>query len=139
MAGLTMRVVLGYLILSAGLIFSTVTNAATLPAGFGETRIAAGITSPTSMAIARDGRIFVTEQTGRLRVIKNGVLLPEPFVTLSVLLGIYVNVNFLWFTLFVGVNLFQSAFTNWCPVMVILRKGGLPDATHSGTLGTNPR
>ena len=49
------------------------------------------------------------------------------FVALSVLLGIYVNVNFLWFTLFVGVNLFQSAFTNWCPMMAILRKFGLPD------------
>ena len=49
------------------------------------------------------------------------------FVALSVLLGIYVNVNFLWFTLFVGANLFQSAFTNWCPMMVILRKFGLAD------------
>ena len=44
------------------------------------------------------------------------------FVTLSVLLGIYVNQNFLWFTLFVGLNLFQSGFTNWCPMMAILRK-----------------
>ena len=35
----------------------------------------------------------------------------------SVLLGIYVNPNFLWFTLFVGLNLFQSAFTQWCPMM----------------------
>ena len=52
---------------------------------------------------------------------------------LGVLLGIYVNANFLWFTLFVGVNLFQSAFTNWCPMMVILRKGGLPDAHYLGT------
>jgi hypothetical protein len=47
------------------------------------------------------------------------------FVTLSVLLGIYVNQNFLWFTLFVGLNLFQSAFTNWCPMMAILRKAGV--------------
>ena len=47
------------------------------------------------------------------------------FVILSVLLGMYVNVNFLWFTLFVGANLFQSSFTNWCPMMTILRKGGL--------------
>ena len=53
------------------------------------------------------------------------------FVALSVVLGIYVNVNFLWFTLFVGVNLFQSAFTNWCPMMVILRKLGLPDGTRA--------
>ena len=47
------------------------------------------------------------------------------FVTLSVLLGIYVNQNFLWFTLFVGLNLFQSGFTRWCPMMAILRRAGL--------------
>ena len=47
------------------------------------------------------------------------------FVALSVLLGIYVNPNFLWFTLFVGLNLFQSAFTQWCPMMAILRKVGV--------------
>jgi hypothetical protein len=64
-------------------------------------------------------------------------LIAGAFVILSVLLGIYVNVNFLWFTLFVGVNLFQSALTNWCPMMVILRKGGLPDATHPGTRVTS--
>jgi hypothetical protein len=44
------------------------------------------------------------------------------FVTASVLLGIYVNPNFLWFTLFVGLNLLQSGFTNWCPMMTLLRK-----------------
>ena len=47
------------------------------------------------------------------------------FVALSVLLGMYVNVNFLWFTLFVGLNLLQSGFTNWCPMMAILRKAGV--------------
>jgi hypothetical protein len=55
-------------------------------------------------------------------------LIAGAFVILSVLLGIYVNANFLWFTLFVGVNLFQSAFTNWCPLMMLLRRGGLPDS-----------
>ena len=60
-------------------------------------------------------------------------LVAGALVTLSVLLGMYVNANFLWFTVFVGVNLFQSAFTNWCPMMVILRKGGLSDATPPGT------
>jgi hypothetical protein len=48
------------------------------------------------------------------------------FVVLSVLLGIFVSPHFLWFTVFVGLNLFQSAFTNWCPMMTILRKAGLP-------------
>ncbi|HZJ33019.1 MAG TPA: DUF2892 domain-containing protein [Vicinamibacterales bacterium] len=52
-------------------------------------------------------------------------LIAGTLVTLSVLLGIYVNVNFLWLTLFVGLNLFQSAFTNWCPMMTILRKAGI--------------
>jgi Inner membrane protein YgaP-like, transmembrane domain len=47
------------------------------------------------------------------------------FVAASVLLGIYVNPLFLWFTLFVGLNLLQSAFTQWCPVMTILRKAGV--------------
>jgi hypothetical protein len=46
-------------------------------------------------------------------------------VAASVLLGIYVNPAFLWFTLFVGLNLFQSAFTQWCPLMTILRKAGV--------------
>lgn len=47
------------------------------------------------------------------------------FVAASVLLGIYVNPLFFWFTLFVGLNLFQSAFTGWCPMMAILRKAGV--------------
>lgn len=55
-------------------------------------------------------------------------LVAGAFVVLSVLLGIYVHVNFLWFTVFVGLNLFQSAFTNWCPMMTILRKAGLRQA-----------
>lgn len=44
------------------------------------------------------------------------------FIILSVLLGMYVNSNFYWFTLFVGANLLQSSFTNWCLMGDILRK-----------------
>jgi hypothetical protein len=51
------------------------------------------------------------------------------FVALSVLLGVYVDPRFFWFTLFVGVNLFQSGFTNWCPMMSFLRKAGLRNST----------
>ncbi len=50
------------------------------------------------------------------------------FVLLSLALGSYVHPGFLLFTAFVGANLFQSAFTNACPAMAILRKLGLPDA-----------
>lgn len=54
-----------------------------------------------------------------LRMIAGG------FVVASVLLGIYISPSFLWFTLFVGLNLFQSAFTQWCPMMLFLRKAGV--------------
>jgi len=60
-------------------------------------------------------------------------LIAGAFVALSVLLGIYVDNRFLWFTLFVGLNLFQSAFTDWCPMMAILRKGGLRDVRGKRT------
>jgi glucose/arabinose dehydrogenase len=90
-------------VIAACLVFSVSlypTYAATLPAGFVETSIGA-LTSPTAMEIAPDGRIFVCLQGGSLRVIKNGALLPTPFVTVSVdatgergLLGIAFDPNF---------------------------------------------
>ena len=49
------------------------------------------------------------------------------FVMLSVLLAWLVSPYFLLFTAFVGLNLFQSAFTNWCPMMTFLRKMGVKD------------
>src|SRR6266850_3202082 len=58
-------------------------TAATLPAGFSETQIAGGLSSPTAMEIAPDGRIFVCLQGGQLRVVKNGALLATPFLTLT--------------------------------------------------------
>jgi glucose/arabinose dehydrogenase len=62
----------------------TVTQAATLPSGFTETLIASGLSNPTAMAIAPDGRLFVCQQGGQLRVIKGGALLSTPFLTLNV-------------------------------------------------------
>src|SRR6266567_7241799 len=76
------RLFIAMVFLLFGLSFSA--SAATLPSGFVETTVASGIASPTAMAIAPDGRIFVCSQSGALRVIKNGVLLATPFVTLSV-------------------------------------------------------
>ncbi|MBF04173.1 MAG: sulfurtransferase [Flavobacterium sp.] len=45
------------------------------------------------------------------------------FILLSVLLAMYVNQNWLWFTLFVGANLLQSSITKWCLMEDILKKG----------------
>lgn len=52
-------------------------------------------------------------------------LIAGVLVTASVLLGIFVHPYFLWFTVFVGLNLTQSALTNWCPMMSFLRRVGV--------------
>ena len=74
------------LILAAACCLLPLSNAgaATLPSGFSETRIASGLASPTAMAIAPDGRIFVAEKGGTLRVVKNDTLLATPFLTVNV-------------------------------------------------------
>lgn len=47
------------------------------------------------------------------------------FILISLLLAHYVHPNWLWFTAFVGANLLQSGFTNWCLMSVILKKLGV--------------
>src|SRR5215213_7516612 len=64
--------------------FAPVARGATLPTGFTESQIAGGLLKPVTMAFAPDGRIFLCEQEGKLRVIKNNALRATPFVTLDV-------------------------------------------------------
>ena len=52
-------------------------------------------------------------------------LIAGAFVLLSLALAYWVNPYWFLFTAFVGLNLFQSAFTNWCPMMTFLRKAGV--------------
>ena len=54
------------------------------------------------------------------------------FILLSLGLAYALSLKWLWFTTFVGVNLFQSAFTNWCPMIWILK-------TLNSKLETNPK
>ncbi|GAB4022417.1 PQQ-dependent sugar dehydrogenase [Spirosoma migulaei] len=70
---------LGSLLISAG-----ASQAQTYPASFTQVQVTNGLSGPTAMVFAPDGRIFVTLQSGDLRVIKNGALLPTPFVHLTV-------------------------------------------------------
>lgn len=70
-------------------------------AGFQQVTIAGGLSVPTSMAFSPDGRIFVTEKNGNLRIIQNGQLLATPFHSFTVasngeqgLLGIAFDPNF---------------------------------------------
>jgi glucose/arabinose dehydrogenase len=73
----------------------------TLLTGFVEQPVAVGLTRPISMALASDGRIFVAEQDGAIRIVKDGALLPRPFAKLDVndvsesgLIGIALDPNF---------------------------------------------
>ncbi len=53
------------------------------------------------------------------------------FILISIVLAVYVNINWLWFTAFVGVNLLQSSFTKWCLMEKILKKLGVKDEGES--------
>jgi hypothetical protein len=57
-------------------------------------------------------------------------LVAGAFVMISLALGHWVNPNWFYFTAFVGLNLFQSAFTNWCPLMSILKWAGVAACEH---------
>jgi hypothetical protein len=59
-----------------------------------------------------------------LRMIAGG------FVLLSVALGYFVDQRWFLFTAFVGLNLFQSAFSNWCPMITFLKKLGIRECSH---------
>jgi len=58
-------------------------GAGALPAGFEQTRFVEGLSSPTAMEFAPDGRLFVAEKEGTLRVVDNGQLSEQPFVDLT--------------------------------------------------------
>ena len=49
------------------------------------------------------------------------------FILLSVALGHWVHPGFYLFTAFVGLNLLQSAFTHWCPMISLLKRTGIPE------------
>lgn len=75
--------------------------AASVPPGFTATVFVSGLISPTAMDFAPDGRLFVCQQGGALRVVKNGILLTRPLLTLPVdsagergLLGVALDPSF---------------------------------------------
>ena len=119
-AKITILLVVVFFILSHQLKTQTFTQP-----GFNQVLVANGISNPTVMEFAPDGRLFVAQQTGALRIIENGVLLGTPAITLSVnssgergLLGIAFDPNFntnhfiyLYYTLASAANNRISRFT----------------------------
>src|SRR5688572_2241167 len=102
-----------------------VSSAQTFPANFSQVSVATGISNPTVMAFAPDGRIFVAQQNGALIVIKNGAKLATPAIQLTVnssgergLIGIALHPGFstngfvyLYYTLSSGARNRVSRFT----------------------------
>ena len=88
-------------IVAVALLISISPVRATLPAGFAQSQMATGLTSPTAIHMLPDGRALVAEQTGELRMIKDGILLPTPVADFEVhtyeergLLGVTSHPNF---------------------------------------------
>jgi glucose/arabinose dehydrogenase len=91
--------------LAVGLLFTSISAmaASTLPPGFVSEEVVAGLSSPTGMAWAPDGRMFITLKEGQVLVFQNGQLLPTAFIDISKevnnygdrgLLGIAIHPNF---------------------------------------------
>jgi len=69
-----------FLLLAFGLLLiATLAQAASVPVGFNDRQVAAGLTSPTSMAVMPDGRVLVVQQDGIVRIIKADAMLPTNF------------------------------------------------------------
>ena len=58
-------------------------------------------------------------------------------VLVSIALTVWINDNFIWLTVFVGANLFQSAYTGFCPAAIILRKLGFKSEAQLATANQN--
>jgi glucose/arabinose dehydrogenase len=92
---------LGILVIGLATLVHRDAAAAAVPPGFSEALVASGLQSPTAMQFAPDGRLFVCEKDGRLRIVKHGMLLPAPFASITVdaeaergLLGVAVDPDF---------------------------------------------
>lgn len=80
-------------------------QAATFPPGFSETRIAHDLRSPSGLAVAPDGRVFILQQEGVVRLVKGDTLLPAPFFTVP-------DMSFQWERGLMGIALDPGFDTN---------------------------
>jgi DUF2892 family protein len=80
------------------------------------TRITGNVASPRGLRVETHKRMTLERY---LRIIAGA------FVLISLALGYWISQYWFLFTVFVGLNLFQSGVTNWCPMMAILRKAGV--------------
>src|ERR1019366_551405 len=94
----------------------------------GETRFHPRIRKRQKMSLSvkhRNAKLRRTVRRTGMTVERTLRLIAGIFILLSLALGHYVSPYWYLFTAFVGLNLFQSGFTNWCPMMTFLRKLGV--------------
>jgi glucose/arabinose dehydrogenase len=95
------RVCVGSVVLAALTLLGAAAFAATVPTGFVDSVFVELPSDATAMKFSPDGRLFICQQSGKLRVVQNGTLLATPFLTLTVdasgergLLGVAFDPNF---------------------------------------------
>ena len=70
--------------------------------------------------------------------IERGVfLLASVMIIISTLLTLFININWAWFSLFVGVNMLQSTFTGFCPPKWLFKKMGMKSEQEIFQTGSN--
>jgi len=82
-AHLIFTLLLAVALFTAPPILQPIQATASLPDGFGIAQVASGLANVTSMAIANDGRIFITQQEGTVKVIQNGIVIPTPVLKVT--------------------------------------------------------
>lgn len=119
------RLTIRWLLIFSFLFVFKSTMSQNFPNNFVQVQVASNIKRPTAMAFAPDGRIFISEQKGNLLIVKNGILLAQPFLSLNVnasgergLLGIAFDPDFstnnhlyVYYTIASGVRNRVSRFT----------------------------
>lgn len=93
-----------YLMVAVAIVLFSFQTYAAVPVGFSQKVVVKNLVNPTRLAIAPDGRIFIAEQAGRIKIVEKGTLLPQPFLNIATrvdsqgergLLGIAFDPNFL--------------------------------------------
>ena len=114
-----------FLLLSLAATFSPVKAATILPPGFVSEAVVTNLTGPTTIAFAPDGRMFIGQKDGRVRVFQNGALLPTDFIDLSA------EVNTYWDRGLMGIAVHPDFPTT--PYLYFLYTYDPPGSTANGT------
>jgi len=72
-----------YSIVTVAIILLSVQTYAAVPPGFSQKVVVRNLVNPTRLVIAPDGRIFIAEQAGRIKIVERSILLSQPFLNIA--------------------------------------------------------